>query len=75
MSIRLELFHKYCKLIAINLSKQQAVDADPKAIQEINFTGNFNRVKDVNDNKTKFFIAEEANETILDFLQRTVKAL
>ena len=75
MSIRLELFHKYCKLIAINLSKQQAVDADPKAIQEINFTGNFNRVKDVNDNKTKFFIAEEANETILDFLQRTVKVL
>ena len=75
MSIRLELFHKYCKLIAIHLSKQQAVDADPKAIQEINFTGNFNRVKDVNDNKTKFFIAEEANETILDFLQRTVKVL
>ena len=75
MSIRLELFHKYCKLIAINLSKQQAVDADPKAIQEINFTGNFNRVKDVNDNKTKVFIAEEANETILDFLQRTVKVL
>ena len=75
MSIRLELFHKYCKLIAINLSKQQAVDADPKAIQEINFTGNFNRVKDVNDNKTKFFIAEEANEIILDFLQRTVKVL
>ena len=29
----------YFIMIAINLSKQQALDADPKAIQEINFTG------------------------------------
>ena len=28
------------KLIAIDLSKQQALDADPKAIQQIKFTGN-----------------------------------
>ena len=27
-------------MIAIDLSKQQAVDADPKAIQQINFTCN-----------------------------------
>ena len=33
-------FKKYYKLIAINLSKQQKLDADPKAIQQINFTGN-----------------------------------
>ena len=25
-------FHKYYKMIAIHLSKQQALDADPKAI-------------------------------------------
>ena len=33
-------FKEYCKLIAIDLSKQQALDADPKAIRQINFTGN-----------------------------------
>ena len=31
-------FKKYYKMIAINLSKQQVLDADPKAIQQINFT-------------------------------------
>ena len=33
-------FKKYCKMIAIDLSKQQALDAYRKAIQQINFTGN-----------------------------------
>ena len=33
-------FKNYCKMIAENLSKQQALDADPKAIQQINFTAN-----------------------------------
>ena len=33
-------FKKHYKLIAIDLSKQQAFDADPKPIQQINFTGN-----------------------------------
>ena len=33
-------FKNYYKMIAIDLSKQQALDADPKAIQQINFTGN-----------------------------------
>ena len=37
------IFKKYCKMIAIYLSTQQAPDADPKAIQQINFTGNLNR--------------------------------
>ena len=32
----------------MNFSKQQALDADPKAIQQINFTGNLNRGEDVN---------------------------
>ena len=34
--------NKYYRIIAIDLSKQQALDADPKAIQQINFTGNLN---------------------------------
>ena len=33
-------FKEHYKLIAIDLRKQQALDADPKAIQQINFTGN-----------------------------------
>ena len=67
------------KMIAKNLCKQQALDADPKAIQQINLTGNLNRKdnqdRNINDNTTMFFITEEAKETILDFLQGTVKVL
>ena len=33
-------FKKYQKMITIDLSKQQALDADPRAIQQINFTAN-----------------------------------
>ena len=36
-------FKSYCKMIAIYLSKQQALNADPKAIQQINFTRNLDR--------------------------------
>ena len=67
--------YKYFKedynMIAVDLSKQQALDADPKAIQQINFTGNLDRAAGA----TMFFIIEEAKETILDFSQGTVKVL
>ena len=59
------------KLIAVDLSKQQALDADPRAIQQINFTANLDRA----GNTTMFFIIEEAKETVLDFSQGTVKVL
>ena len=36
-------FKENYKLIAIDLSKQQALDADPRAIQQINFTANLER--------------------------------
>ena len=61
-------------MIAKNLSEKQALDADPKAIQQINFTGNLNRGENVNDN-TMFFIIEQAKETTIDFSQGTVKVL
>ena len=35
-----DYFIKYYQMIAMDLSKQKALDADPKAIQQINFTGN-----------------------------------
>ena len=56
-------------MIAIDSSKKQALDADPKAIQQINFTGNLKQ------QATIFFVIEEANETVLDFSQRNVKVL
>ena len=65
-------FNNYYKMIAIDLSKQQALDVDPKAIQKINFVRNLNRGEDVNDNKIVFFIIEEVKETILNFSQGTV---
>ena len=64
-------FNKYYKMIAIDLSKQQALDADPKAIQQINFNGNSDQAAGA----TIIFIVEEAKETILDFSQGTVKVL
>ena len=58
-------------MIPIDLSKQQAPDADPRAIHEINFTANLDRA----GNTTTFFIIEEAKETVLDFSQGPVKVL
>ena len=61
-------FKKYYKMIAIDLSKQQALDADPKAIQQINFTANLRRA----GNTRIYFILEEAIETVFEFSQGTV---
>ena len=58
-------------MIAVDLSKQQALDADPRAIQQTNFTANLDRT----GNTRVYFILEEAKETILDFSQGTVKVL
>ena len=64
-------FKKYYKMIAIDLSKQQALDADLRAIQQINFTANLDR-----DGNTKFyFILEEVKETIFEFSQGNVNVL
>ena len=58
-------------MIAVDLSKQQVLDADPKAIQQINFTANLGRA----GNKRLYFILEEAKETVFEFSQGTVKVL
>ena len=61
-------FKKHYKMIAVDLCKQQVVDADPKAIQQINFTANLDR-----DGNTRFcFILEEAKEIVFEFSQGTV---
>ena len=58
-------------MIAVDLSKQQALVVDPRAIQQINLTANLDRA----GNTKVYFILEEAKETILDFSQGTVKVL
>ena len=63
-------FNKQYKIVAIDLSEEQALD-DPKAIQQNNFTGNL----DGAEGATMFFITEGAQETILDFSQGTLKVL
>ena len=56
-------------MIVTDLSKQQALDADPKAIEQINFRGN------LQNNARIFFITEETKETILDISQGIVIVL
>ena len=64
-------FKENYKMIAIDLNNQQALDADSRAIQQINFTANLARV----GNTTMFFVIEEVKETVFKFLQGTVKVL
>ena len=56
-------FNKNYKMIGIDLSKQQALDADSKAIQQVKFTGNL----DWHEGTKIFFTIEKVKETILDF--------
>ena len=58
-------------MIAIELSKQQELDVDPKATEQVNFTANLDWDRDT----MLFFITEERKEIILDFWQETVKVL
>ena len=64
-------FKNYYKIFAKDLSKQQALDTDPKTIQQINFTANLDRA----GNTRIYFILEEAKETVFEFSQGTVKVL
>ena len=64
-------FNNYCKMIPIDLIKQQIFDADLRVIQQINFTADLDRV----GNTTMLFIIEEAKQNVLDFSQRTIKVL
>ena len=64
-------FKEKYKMIAIDLSKQHALDADPRAIQQINFTPNLERA----EGATMFFIIEQGKETVFEFSQGTLKVL
>ena len=62
-------FSENNELIETDLRKQQALDADTKAIQQINFTGNL----DQSGQTAMSFIIEKSKENILDFSQETVR--
>ena len=58
-------------LLVKEMNTQQPLDADPRAIQQISFTANLDRV----GNTRIYVVLEEAKETVLDFSQGTVKVL
>ena len=62
-------FEKNYRLIAADLSKQKALDADSRAIQQIIFTGK------VSAGVIFYFILEQSKETILQFSKGTTKVL
>ena len=64
-------FKDHYEMIATDLSKQQALHADQRAIQQISFTAKLDRA----GNTRMFFIIKEAKETALDFSQRTLNVL
>ena len=63
--------NQYYKIIALRLTKQEELVADPKEIHQISFNENLDQL----GNTAMFSIIEEAKETILGFSQRTVKVL
>ena len=58
-------------MVAIDLSKRKSLDADPKAMLQINFTGNMDRTV----NTTVLVILDEVKNNILDFSPKSVRAL
>ena len=63
-------FKDHYKMIAIDLSKQQALDADPRAIQQINFTVNLDRA----GNTTMFFIIKKSKRNCVRLFKRNCKS-
>ena len=64
-------FKENYKLIAVDISNQTKLEADPKPMPQINFTGSLEQVK----NTQRFFIIVEEKETVLYFPKWTVKVL
>ena len=64
-------FRDKYKMIAIDLSRQQVLNADPRAIQQINFTTSLDRAGDTR----VYLILEESKETKLNFAQGPAKVL
>ena len=81
--VRLWLYKNHYRLIAVDLSRQKELDADPKAIQQIEFVRQLEKLddndnaKDAGNSQSMFFstILEKIKETRLTFSQGSVKVL
>ena len=62
-----DYFKNHYKLVAVDLSKQKSLDADPRAIQQIEFKYM------LKTNSTIYWVLEKSKETILEFYKGTVK--
>ena len=69
-----DYFEKNYKIIAADLSKQKALDADSRAIQQIIFTGKI-KATAANTRVIFFYVLEKSKETILKFSKGTTKVL
>ena len=67
-------FEKNYRLIAADLSKQKLLYADPKAIQQINFTGKIKAAAN-NTRVIIYYILEQSRKTKLEFAKETTKVL
>ena len=67
-------FEKNYRLIAVELSKQTALDADSRAVQQIIFTGK-RKVTEANTRVIIYYIFEKSEETIIEFAKGTTKVL
>ena len=65
-------FEKNDRLIAADLSKQKALDADSRAIQQIIFTGKI-KATEANTRVILYYILEQSKETMLEFSKGTTK--
>ena len=74
MFIRFCLFWEKLQTNAVDLSKQKALDADSRAIQDIIFTGKITAAA-ANTRVIIYYILEKSKETMLEFAKGTAKAL
>ena len=64
-----QCFKDYYQLIAVDLSKQKELDADPRAIQQIEFYG------ELETNSQVCTVLEKSKETVLEFYKGTANVL
>ena len=67
-------FEKKYRLIAPDLSKKKFLDTDPRAVQQISFTGKIKSTV-ANTRVIIYYILEQLKETMLEFYKRTTKVL
>ena len=68
-SLGYQYFKNHYQLIAVEISKQKELDADPRAIQQIEFYGM------LNTNSQVCTVLEKSKETVLEFYKGTAKVL